>query len=154
MKEIIEIIEIIEILLNDTTFTTVLSGVLVYVISQAILELYIKPKRTYKELKKRIIYSVELYSCYFLEPYNLLDKNQNQLVKEQYDEASREMRKIGAELAGYIGTVSKCKKDKIKRLEEVKGAIIGISNNFFITTTISSVSDLNSKRQEVIKKNL
>ena len=84
-----------------------------------LLELFINPKKKYKELRQRIIYSITLYCCYYHSIYNLLDEKQNVRGKEDYEEASREMRKIGAELAGYIGTISRIRKNKIKKLKEV-----------------------------------
>lgn len=44
------------------------------------------------------------------------------------------MRKIGAELAGYIGTIPRIRFKKIKKLKEVLGSIIGISNGFYIVS--------------------
>ena len=141
-------------LINNTTFITVLSGVLVYVISQLLLELYINPKKKYKELRERIIYSIALYCCYYHSPYNLLDENRNVRGKEDYESASREMRKIGAELAGYIGTIPRIRKKKIKKLKEVLGAIIGISNGFYIVSKDFDTFEANSKCEGIIKRNL
>lgn len=141
-------------LINNTTFITVLSGVLVYVISQLLLELYINPKKKYKELRERIIYLITLYCCYYHSPYNLLDENRNIRGKGEYEEASSEMRKIGAELAGYIGTIPRIRKKKIKKLKEVVGAIIGISNGFYIISKYFDTFEANSECEEIIKRNL
>ena len=141
-------------LINNTTFITVLSGVLVYVISQLLLELYINPKKKYKELRERIIYSITLYCCYYHSPYNLLDENRNIRGKEDYKEASKEMRKIGAELAGYIGTIPRIRKKKIKKLKDVVGTIIGISNGFYIVSKDFDTIEANSECEEIIKRNL
>lgn len=140
-------------LLNNTTFLTVISGVLVYAISQLILECIINPRKEYKSLKERIIYTITLYCCYYNNPYNLLREN-NIRVKEEYEKGSNEMRKIGAELAGYIGTISKIRKRKIESLDKVLHALIGISNGFYIVSDNFNVIDANQKCEEVIKKEL
>ena len=47
-------------LFNNTTFLTVLSGVIVFVLSEFVMEYVINPKRKFKELKERIAYFYEL----------------------------------------------------------------------------------------------
>ena len=42
-----------------------------------------------------------------------------------------EMRKIGAELAGYIGNIPKIRIMKRKKLNDVLDSIIGLSNSFY-----------------------
>lgn len=141
-------------LFANTTFTTVLSGVLVYVISQFILELYINPRKKYKELRERIAYSITLYSCYYHNPYDLFSKESNAQVMELYSKASQEMRKMGAELAGYISTVPNFRKSKKENLKEALGGIIGISNGFFNNSRNFNIIEANTKCEEIIKKNL
>ena len=137
---------------NNNTFITVLSGVLVFVLSQFVLEFIISPRNKYRQLKERIIYTTSLYCCYYHSPYNLLDEKQNVIGKENYEEASREMRKIGAELAGYIGTIPRIRFKKIKKLKEVLGAIIGISNGFYITSKNFDIYKANQDCENIIKK--
>lgn len=64
------------------------------------------------------------------------------------------MRKIGSELAGYIGTIPRIRFRKIKKLKEVLGAIIGISNGFYIVSEKFDTYKANSDCEKVIKKNL
>lgn len=140
-------------LINNTTFLTVIAGVLVYVISQLILECIINPRKQYKSLRERVTYTITLYCCYYSNPYNLLRDN-NVRTKEEYEKASNEMRKIGAELAGYIGTIPKIRKRKIEKLDNVLHALIGISNGFYITTEDFNMIEANHKCEEIIKKEL
>lgn len=141
-------------LLTNTTFTTVLTGVLVYAISQFILELYINPRKKYKELKERIAYSITLYSCFYHNPYDLFNKENNAQAMELYSKASQEMRKMGAELAGYISTVPNFRKSKKEKLKKALQGIIGISNGFFNNSENFNIIKDNINYEEIIKKNL
>lgn len=146
--------EIFNQLINNPTFLTVMSGVLVYVFSQLILELIINPSKEYKKLRQKIIYSISMYCCYYLNPYNSFNEERNVRSKEEYDFASKEMRKIGAELAGYIGTVSKIRWIKIKKLNNVLNALIGISNGFYMISNDYDTNKENKKCEDIIKKEL
>ena len=75
-------------------------------------------------------------------------------MKEEYDLASSEMRKIGAELAGYIGTIPRIKKKKIKKLDNVLHALIGISNGFYTVSDHFDTAEANIKHEKVIKEEL
>ncbi len=141
-------------LFTDKTFLTIISGVSVYIISQLIFELYINRRKKYKEIREKIIYSISLYCCYYHSPYNLLDDTQNIRIESEYREASKEMRKIGAELAGYIGTIPKRKKKKIKKLKEALDGIIGLSNGFYIISENFDTYEANIKSERKIKENL
>ena len=62
------------------------------------------------------------------------------------------MRKVGCELAGYIGTISKIRFNKIKKLNVVLGSLIGISNGFYIVSKDYNVIKDNKEDEKVIKK--
>ena len=50
MSSLIKVIE------NNTMMATVISGVLVYVLSQLYMEYYMSPRKKYRELKEKIAY--------------------------------------------------------------------------------------------------
>ena len=125
-------------LIGNTTFLTVISGVLVYVLSQLYME--------------KIIYSISMCSQYYHNPYNLLNEKSNIRDKSEYENASIEMRKVGCELAGYIGTIPKIRFNKIKKLNVVLDSLIGISNGFYIVSKDYNVIKDNKEDEEVIKK--
>ena len=141
-------------LIHDTTFLTVLSGVLVYVLNQWYKESIINPEKKYKELRQRIIYTITLYSCYYNNPYNPFKEEENVRMKEEYDLGSSEMRKIGAELAGYIGTIPKVRYKRIRKLNNVLHSVIGISNGFYKVSDHSDIEEANMKREKIIKEEL
>lgn len=146
--------EIFNKLISNTTFLTILSGVLVYILGQWYKESIINPEKQYKELRQRIIYTITLYCCYYTNPYNPFKEKENVRMKEEYDIGSSEMRKIGAELAGYIGTIPKVRYKRIRKLNNVLHAIIGISNGFYNLSDHLDTAEENRKCEKVIKKEL
>ena len=145
--------EVFNNLIHNTIFLTIVSGVIVYAISQIILECIINPRKQFKMLRQRIIYTITMYCSYYTNPYNLF-KEENVRMKEEYDSASSEMRKIGAELAGYIGTIPKFKKRKIKKLDKVLHALIGISNGFYSVSEKFDTAEANRECEKTIKNEL
>lgn len=146
------ITDIVSELITNETFLTIIAGVGVYALSQFILELVIVPAKQYKALKQKIGYSIALYCRYYNNPYNLI-KEDNFRDKGEYEKASDEFRKIGAELAGYLGTIPKIRFKKRKKLELVLSEIIGISNGFYQTKNYNPIRD-NQKGEMIIKKQL
>lgn len=146
--------EVLNNLVSNTTFLTIMSGVLVYILSQFYLENIINPQKKYRDLRERIIYTITLYCCYYTNPYNPFKEKDNVRMKEEYDIASSEMRKIGAELAGYIGTIPKIRKKKIEKLNNVLHALIGISNGFYSVSENFNTVEANRKCEKIIKKEL
>lgn len=146
--------EIFNKLINNTTFLTIVSGVLVYVLNQWYKESIINPEKKYKELRQRIIYTITLYCCYYTNPYNPFKEEENVRMKEEYDLGSSEMRKIGAELAGYIGTIPKVRYKRIRKLNNVLQSLIGISNGFYNLSNNCDIAEANMKREKIIKEEL
>ena len=139
-------------LIGNTTFLTVRSRVLVYVLSQLYMEKIINPRKEFRAIRQKIIYSISMYSQYYHNPYNLLNEKSNIRDKSEYENASIEMRKVGCELAGYIGTIPKIRFNKIKKLNVVLDSLIGISNGFYIVSKNYNVIKDNKEDEEVIKK--
>ena len=134
-------------------FITVFSGTAVFILSTWIMEFVVVPKKELKSLKQKILYSINLYCCYYNNPYNPFDESKNVRPKSEYDIASAEMRKVGSELAGYIGTMSLNKKEK-EKLKEVLDAIIGLSNGFYMWSKDFNWSKENMKLDKIIRDNL
>lgn len=139
-------------IMKSEMFITVISGVIVFIISQCVIDFIINPHKEFLSLKERIAYALAMYCCYYHSPYNF-NKKENVRAKEEYDEASKELRKIGSELAGYIGKVSKIRFIKRKKLKDVKSALIGLSNGLYIYTSYSPIKD-NIDAEKIIKMNL
>ena len=121
-------LELFNKLIHNQTFLTIISGVLVYVLGQLILEFIIKPKVEYRKLIQKIAYTITMYACYYSNPYDLNQIDNNK--KQDYSEVSKQIRNLGAEIAGYIGTLPIIS-IKRKKLNNILNALIGISNGLF-----------------------
>ena len=67
------IIECLKKLFTSVTFGTVISGVLVYILSQLFHEIIITPYKKYKKIKSKIAYILVFYKNYYGNPYNIND---------------------------------------------------------------------------------
>lgn len=105
-----------------TIFGTVISGVVVFVASQLIMEFLIKPHLEYKKLKNRILVSVNYYCNLLTNPYDIGKDNPEadfeKFSKSKWIIASEEMRKLGSEMAVY----------KKKHSQDIHKNLIGLSN--------------------------
>jgi hypothetical protein len=105
-----------------TIFGTVISGVVVFVVSQLIMEFLIKPHLEYKKLKNKILVAVTYYSDVLTNPY-IIDKDNYEsdvqnLTESKWMTAAREMRKLGSEMAAY----------NKKHSKDIHKNLIGLSN--------------------------
>lgn len=138
-------------LFTNETFLTILSGVLVFIVSQYFLILVINPHKEYKQLKQKIIYNLKLYCPYYFNPYDLVNEDRNIRNISEYENASNEIRKVGSELAGYIGTISFLRFNKIKKLNKVVDSLVGISNGFYIYPNYNPVVDTKELEKNIKK---
>ena len=109
-----------------STFLTVVSGVLVFVLGQLFNEYFLKPIQNYKEIKSKIAYNLTFYANLYMNPVENSKKNEN------IETASQEIRKLGAEVDAIselrpFGNIFIPKK---RILKKVSKKMIGLSNNF------------------------
>ena len=138
---------------SNQTFLTILSGTFVYILSQFFMEFIIVPRKDYKKVIEKIIYHIKMYSVYFMNPFDMDNMNNNTRDKKEYDNASREIRQVGAELSSYIGLMSKIRFKRKKRLLKVQDALIDLSKGFFIYKGNNPIKD-NKKAVKIIEDNL
>lgn len=105
-----------------TIFGTVISGVVVFVVSQLIMEFLIKPHLEYKKLRNRIIVSINYYCNFLVNPFIINKANAEadfeELRSTKWMVASEEMRKLGSEMAVY----------NKKHSRDIHKNLIGLSN--------------------------
>lgn len=104
---------------------TVISGVLVFIVSQLILELWIKPKLEHKKLCNRIKYALTYYKRAISNPYIVkqesVSKDFENYGNTFYPQASDDLRKLGSEVSAYKG----------KKNKEISQCLIGLSNGLW-----------------------
>ena len=116
-----------EILLSIVTsdiFCTIIGGVLVFAISQWLLELVIKPRVEYKKTINKILYSLSYYADVIANPMKI---HRDKYVEEfkvfadsKHARASEELRKLGSEVVTFSF--------KKKRNEYISEQLIYLSN--------------------------
>ncbi|MFA6253896.1 MAG: hypothetical protein WC640_01380 [Candidatus Paceibacterota bacterium] len=138
----------------ESIFWTIISGVAVFVVSQLVLELCIKPYREYRDIKYRISNKLKYYSNLITNPLNLLEPVENLFttvtktrqddlqeinrkeVLDYYLKTSSEMRKLSCDLeTGYFNNLDLIRKIFIKEdlqdIDKASSLLIRISNCLF-----------------------
>ena len=126
-----------------TVFTTVLSGVLVYILGLLFNEYFLKPIQNYKELKSKISFALTFYANLYMNPIS--ESN------EEYSKASLELRKLASEIDSFIEL---CPRGNIfipnkKRLSKASKNLLGISNNFYSPNPLEATKSNEAYRNSV-----
>ena len=113
-------------------FATVIAGVLVFAFSQLFDEYILKPIHKYTLLKSRIAYSLAYYGKEYMNPLSLNGKNTEKMVNA-YQTASEEIRKVAAELKGFIEErpLSAFLLPSEKDMLNAYTGLVGLSNSLF-----------------------
>lgn len=134
---------------SSSTFLTVISGVLVFVLCQLFDEYWLKPIQQYKELRAKISYSLTLYANLYMNPveYKLVN------VREEIDNASLELRKLAAEVDSVaelkpFGNFFIANKRTLRKVSE---NLIGLSNSLYSPHPEVAVLQNDSRRKEIYK---
>ena len=123
--------------------TTVVSGVLVYVIGLLFNEYFLKSIQNYKELKAKISFALTFYANLYMNPIS--ESN------EEYSKASLELRNLASEIDSFIelrprGNIFIPNK---KRLSKASKNLLGISNNFYSPNPFEATKSNESYRNNV-----
>lgn len=136
-----------------STFATIISGVIVYIICQYFYTVWLLPLQKYKEIKSRIVFALSYYANIYTNTINLsnykIDKDDS--FKLKHDEASEEIRKLACELSGFIETLSWFKMGipSKRNLKEASALLIRISNSVYAS---DSTRDENSSNHDDAKQ--
>lgn len=90
-----------------TIFVTVISGVLVFALSEWLKEIWLTPLQNYKKLKAKVSWSLTMYACFYSNPVNSSDETER--FTDDYRNAQIELRYLASELRAFIETLSWCK---------------------------------------------
>ena len=116
-------------IISDNTFLTILSGVIVFIISQLIFEFIIKPREEFNKLKGEIFCCLTMYANIIANPLrysSIKDVREN----KEYLDASKNIRFIASRFAGILESHKfVCRK---KKYYSVTNNLIRLSNNLWI----------------------
>ncbi len=116
-------------IISDNTFLTILSGVIVFIISQLIFEFIIKPREEFNMLKGEIFCCLTMYANIIANPLrysSIKDVSEN----KEYLDASKNIRFIASRFAGILESHKfVCRK---KKYYSVTSNLIRLSNNLWI----------------------
>lgn len=140
-----------------TILGTVISGVLVFVLCQIIVQKYIKTYEEYKTLKGKVAFLLVMYANLYCNPINVLNVEDEDKI-EKRKQAGIETRILAAELSAFQERVEKGgvgipSKDKLIR---AASELIFLSNSFFVhpDESITTASKNNRECADKIKEAL
>ena len=112
---------------------TVISGVLVFIIGQILINIWLTPLRQYKELKKEVVYKLSYYANLYSNVIDLSDYSDSDKFVEEFKLASDELRKLSCSLKGFAETISwfRIGIPNQKTINDSADLIMLLSNSFF-----------------------
>ena len=115
-----------------TIFITVLSGVLVFAISEWLKEIWLTPLQNYKKLRGDVSKALTMHARYYYNPVNIADHDNK--LPDDYKTASEELRMLASELRAFIETLSWCKFGIPSKgdLYDASAHLIGLSNSMMV----------------------
>ena len=131
-----------------TILGTVLSGVVVFALSEWLKEIWLIPLQEYKKIRAKVSYMLTIYACYYSNPIDIADTNGK--LPDDYECASKELRKTAAELRALIETLSWCKIGIPKKqiIYVASANLIGISNGMQTPYNVKDSSTMAEHNQE------
>ena len=131
-------------------FLGIFTGIIIFILSEVLKEVYFQPIQEYKRIKGHISSVLVYYAnCYG----NVMPSNR---VNDLYDEGSKAIRKAASDLASFVEVSSKTKPGIPKRetLKQVVSELIGLSNSFYCPDSryIHKYLDANEKRVKTIRQ--
>ena len=136
---------------------TVLSGVLVYILSQWYTEFILRPIQEYKKLKSKVGKYLVLYACYYCNP-RIKESGKNYPA---WEDAGNTTRELAAEVAAFaeikpLKVFTPFSIPSKKNLLEASTQLIGLSNSYFETdkTYLYQTIAQNKAYVLIVKKNL
>ena len=113
-----------------TILGAVLPGVLVFVISELLKKNLPTSSLDYKRLRSKISQSLTLYACYYHNPVDISDFNNE--LPDNYKAAAEALRALACELRAFIETLPWYKFPFKEALYTVSAELIGLSNNLCV----------------------
>lgn len=109
-------------LFQSVVFQTVMSGVLVFILSQIIQKFFLEPLQKYKEVIGKIDNQLKFYTNVITNPGNILSR-------EIYLECSHTLRSLSCELEASYKQIPLKKLDTRRKVSDAASRLIRLSNN-------------------------
>lgn len=115
--------------------TTVISGVIVYLIGQYFHVIWLNPLQEYKRIRAEIARQLLLYANVYTNVIGYDEECESR--KEKHIDVSNELRKLAASLEGYIQTLYwfKIGIPSKKKLSKVVSSLVFLSSSCFVDYT-------------------
>ena len=118
-----------------TVVGTVISGVIVFVFCQLIVQKYIKPYEDYKLLKGKVAFALVMYANLYSNPIKVTDERYMEIHRNERSQAQSDTRRLAAEVSAFQersaryapGIPSK------QNFCEASSGLIQLSNSYFLT---------------------
>ena len=112
--------------LSSETSSTIIAGVVVFVICEWAKEVWLTPLQEFKKLKAKVSYALVMYAQYFANPAQPAE------ISEEYKIASNDMRVIASELVAFMECIPFIHLGipSPKKIKEASSNLIGLSNSF------------------------
>jgi len=137
-----------------TTFATVISGMLLFLLSEWIREIIFVPYHEFQQLKAKVSYTLTKYANVYTSPVSLDEALKYPEQKARYDDASVQLRDIASELDGYIERRYRFQPGVPTRdkLYDAARGMTGLSNSLYTYNPQDKWFDAEEKREETIRK--
>ena len=115
-----------------TVGITVLSGVLVFAVSEWLKEIWLTPLQNYKKLRGEVSKALTMYARYYYNPVDIADYDNK--LPDEYKVASENLRILASEVRAFIETLSWCKPfiPSKKELHDASAHLVGLSNSMLL----------------------
>ena len=118
-------LDILKNVFKSEMFITIISGIVVFAISQLIMEKIIKPRDKFKEEKGKIVCYITMYANLIFNPC----KKEEYIKDNNYYQGSQNIRMVASEFAGLLESHPLvCRR---KKYNDIVSSLIGISNGFY-----------------------
>lgn len=143
-------------LFSSTTFLTIISGVLVFVASEYVREVWLSPLQEFKRIKQQISYALVFYADIYSNPYPGNPDNEDVLKK--YTNASEKLREYASTLAGFIEIMPLIHLGipSHKKIKVAISELIRLSNSMFFPPQSADLDHYTPNKQaaDSIRENL
>lgn len=133
-------------------FSSVLAGVILYILNEIIKANFFIPRAEYKRIRGQIVFALHMYANAFANPIDDIEQvNQ----AEWHREASRELRKCASELSSFAEKriIFRLNIPSRKKLQEVGKELILLSNGmYFPKNTLDFHRERNIEAQQHIEE--